>query len=274
MEWTGEDLTQCSLYGIRVYKDGAVLAPHVDRLPLVSSAIINVAQDLDEPWPIEVIGHDGRAHNVTMEPGDMVLYESHSVIHGRPYPLKGRFYANIFIHFEPNGHSLRHHGLDLHDGKHVDQKYKDSLARGLGGHEHDTGLPPYVIPGTPEARHWKQMHPKGYDEKPGSFTTGSTVAHIAAKNGQIDALKSQIMKDKHIVNAKDENGWTPLHEAIRGGQHDTVKFLVENGADFNEKTGHGSGGTALWWAKQAHGADHPIVTFLESVGAMYAGPEL
>lgn len=49
-EWTGEELTQCSLYGIRVYHTDAVLATHVDRLPLVSSAIINVAQDLDEPW--------------------------------------------------------------------------------------------------------------------------------------------------------------------------------------------------------------------------------
>lgn len=71
-EWTQQDLTQCSLYGIRVYKSGAVLATHVDRLPLVSSAIINVAQDVDEPWPLEVIGHDGVAYNVTMEPGDMV----------------------------------------------------------------------------------------------------------------------------------------------------------------------------------------------------------
>jgi hypothetical protein len=59
-----------------------VLATHVDRLPLVSSAIINVDQDLDEPWPLEVIGHDGKAHNVTMLPGDLVLYESHSVLHG------------------------------------------------------------------------------------------------------------------------------------------------------------------------------------------------
>jgi hypothetical protein len=33
-----------------------------------------------QPWPLEVIGHDGRATNVTMEPGDMVLYESHSVV--------------------------------------------------------------------------------------------------------------------------------------------------------------------------------------------------
>ena len=66
-EWTGEELTECSLYGIRVYKEGAILASHVDRLPLVSSAIINVAQDVDEPWPIEVYGHDGKATNVTME---------------------------------------------------------------------------------------------------------------------------------------------------------------------------------------------------------------
>lgn len=28
-EWTGQELTPTSLYGIRVYKDGAVLAPHV-----------------------------------------------------------------------------------------------------------------------------------------------------------------------------------------------------------------------------------------------------
>lgn len=71
-DWTGEELTECSLYGIRVYKENAILATHVDRLPLVSSAIINVASDLDEPWPLEVYGHDGKAYNVTMEPGDMV----------------------------------------------------------------------------------------------------------------------------------------------------------------------------------------------------------
>jgi prolyl 4-hydroxylase len=44
-EWTGQELTECSLYGIRVYTEGSILATHVDRLPLVSSAIINVAQD-------------------------------------------------------------------------------------------------------------------------------------------------------------------------------------------------------------------------------------
>lgn len=81
--WTGQELEGSSVYGIRIYKEGAILAPHVDRLPLISSAIINVEQDVDEEWPLEVFGHDGVARNVTMEPGDMVLYESHSVLHGR-----------------------------------------------------------------------------------------------------------------------------------------------------------------------------------------------
>jgi prolyl 4-hydroxylase len=30
------------------------------------------------------------------------------MITGRPYPLKGRYYANIFVHFEPSGHCMRH----------------------------------------------------------------------------------------------------------------------------------------------------------------------
>jgi hypothetical protein len=103
-EWSGERLTETSLYGIRVYKDGAMLSSHVDRLPLVTSCIVHVDSDIDEPWPIEVISHDGKAFNVTMTPGDMVLYESHTVIHGRPTPLKGRFYANVFVHFAPVDH--------------------------------------------------------------------------------------------------------------------------------------------------------------------------
>merc|ERR1712154_665421 len=124
-DWTNQELTQCSLYGIRIYTEGSVLSTHVDRLPLVSSAIINVAQDVDEPWPIEVYGHDGKATNVTMEPGDMVLYESHSVLHGRPFPLKGRFFANIFILFEPTGHSLRHEAHEA--AKQAAEGAKDSL---------------------------------------------------------------------------------------------------------------------------------------------------
>jgi prolyl 4-hydroxylase len=38
-EWTGQELSPVSLYGIRIYHNKSILAPHVDRMPLVISAI-------------------------------------------------------------------------------------------------------------------------------------------------------------------------------------------------------------------------------------------
>jgi len=275
--WTGQELTSCSLYGIRVYTEGAILAPHVDRMPLVSSAILNVASDVDEPWPLEVVGHDGKAFNVTMEPGDMVLYESHSVLHGRPFPLKGRYMANIFIHFEPTGHSLRHN-MGLNPKQHdVDQAYRDSFEALQAGHEHThDGLPPYIVEGSVEDSRYRKSHPAGYENTKKSqtdFSTGSTGAHTAAQAGDLNTLKVHLSKDKELVNKQDANGWTPLHEATRGGHLDMVKYLIEQGADPNIKTG-GEGGTALWWAKKQHEEDDPIIEFLESIGALESGPEL
>jgi prolyl 4-hydroxylase len=272
-EWTGQELTQCSLYGIRIYTEGSVLATHVDRLPLVSSAIINVAQDVDEPWPIEVYGHDGKATNVTMEPGDMVLYESHSVLHGRPFPLKGRYYANIFIHFEPVGHTLRHN--DKTAG--IQDKNQVATARRASGHEVDQGesdLPPYIIPGTPEESNWRRYHPSGKRSEQRSFTTGSTSIHLAAQNGDLETIKRAVAKDKSVLSQTDSNGWTPLHEASRAGHKEIVKFLYESGADINARTNNGDGGTAIWWAKKSLGEDHEIISYLESLGGIEAGPDL
>ena len=92
-EWTGEELTDCSLYGVRVYTEGSMLATHVDRLPLVSSAIVNVAQDVDEPWPIEVISHDGKAYNITVS--------SHSTFFG--YELSFRKLNPFHLHINSDG---------------------------------------------------------------------------------------------------------------------------------------------------------------------------
>ena len=65
-----------------------------DRLPLVTSCIIQVDQDVNEPWPLEIYSHDGKAYNVTLEPGEMALYESHTTLHGRPVPLNGKFFVS------------------------------------------------------------------------------------------------------------------------------------------------------------------------------------
>ena len=70
--------------------------------------------------------------------------------------------ANIFVHFEPVGHSLRHKAKSQEVGGDVDQRYKASLSRGAGGHETDQdGLPSYIIPESLEESRWRQQHPNG-----------------------------------------------------------------------------------------------------------------
>lgn len=272
-QWTGEELAPCSLYGIRVYTEGAVLATHVDRMPLVSSAIVNVAQDVDEPWPLEVYAHDGRAYNVTMEPGDMVLYESHSVLHGRPFALKGRFYANIFIHFEPVGHTLRHHE------KHGTEPENLKKHKKHAGHENgSSGLPSYIKPDSNEASSWRREHGME-DWKPNTveaFTTGTTDAHGAATTGDVSTLAeiAADKSDKKQLTTKDINGWEPIHEGARGGHKDVLELLIKHGANLNERTDHGKGGSPLYLARQAHGKHHASVKFLEKMGAKYIEPEL
>ena len=48
-----------------------------------------------------MIAHNGKKTKIYLNPGDMVLYESASVPHGRQYPLNGDYYDNIFVHFYP-----------------------------------------------------------------------------------------------------------------------------------------------------------------------------
>ena len=88
-----------------MYGNGSILAPHVDQLPRVLSAVLNVASPGSQTMAHRALpsrrdreDREGREEfaSVTMEPGDLLLYESASII-GRPSPLEGDMYANIFI---------------------------------------------------------------------------------------------------------------------------------------------------------------------------------
>ena len=50
---------------------------------------------------LKTLDHDGKLHAVNMKPGDLLLYESAKLLHGRPTPFDGDFYANIFVHYMP-----------------------------------------------------------------------------------------------------------------------------------------------------------------------------
>lgn len=101
--WTKTRLRHTATYGVRIYRRGSMLIDHLDRMDThVASAVIQVAQDVDEGWPLEVIHpHFPGRREVYLQAGEMVLYEGARLIHGRPKRFEGREFANIFSHFAP-----------------------------------------------------------------------------------------------------------------------------------------------------------------------------
>ncbi|VEU37034.1 unnamed protein product [Pseudo-nitzschia multistriata] len=317
--WTGQRLVLTSAYGIRVYQEGAILAPHVDRLPLVSSAIINVFQkNVAEPWVLEVIGHDGKAHNLTAEPGEMILYESASVIHGRPYPLRGEGakYGSVFVHFEPLYHTLRHaHGATGGDHYAAEaaktKASKNAFEKALGEQLKKPPLGDVAREDGPDAatdesstaggsssnHHPKpgvfRKHPgyvwpeyKGlYDQKfhyeyedrvtPKSpkAVFGDLTIHQAASLGELAVLKELAKaQGRHKLFKADSNGWKPLHEAARSGHADVIEYLLEEGANVNERTNFDKGGNAMYWAKKKPVKNAKAIAVLELHGGVTVAP--
>lgn len=103
------------------------------------------------------------------------------------------------------------------------------------------------------------------------FTTGTTEAHKIVIKEDFGLLMKVLDKDSKLVHAQDSNGWTPLHEAVRGDSEAIVELLVERGADVNAPTKFGE--TPLMLVKKFKGDNHPFVDLLKSLGAKM-GPEL
>lgn len=103
--WTRLRLRHTSTFGIRVYKGGSMLINHVDRHDThLASAVIQVGQEAEKGWPLELLTPSGLPLEVYLQPGQMVLYEGARVFHGRPMRFVGKSFANIFSHFSPAGY--------------------------------------------------------------------------------------------------------------------------------------------------------------------------
>ena len=119
-EWSGHTLESTFIYGIREYYKGNILKNHLDWLTThVVSVILQVDKDLGEEgedWPLEVIGFDGQRHLVYLNPGQMLMYESARLVHGRPSTFKGKYFANAFEHFKPVDWSFKITNEMIHFG--------------------------------------------------------------------------------------------------------------------------------------------------------------
>jgi prolyl 4-hydroxylase len=95
-------LLHVSTYGIREYSRGSSLGNHYDRKNThVISAIIHLEDKSDKPWVLDIEDHNFKPHQITMEYGDVIFYESTTCLHGRQTPFEGDYHRNMYIHFKP-----------------------------------------------------------------------------------------------------------------------------------------------------------------------------
>lgn len=94
-----------------------------------------------------------------------------------------------------------------------------------------------------------------------SFLAAAPI-HSAAETGDMSKVRTLVAGDPASVNAKNDDGVTPLWVAAQKGQVEVVTFLLEKGADIEAKAW---GVTPLWIASQEGRAD--VVTALIRKGA-------
>ncbi|OGB23829.1 MAG: hypothetical protein A3I66_20765 [Burkholderiales bacterium RIFCSPLOWO2_02_FULL_57_36] len=96
---------------------------------------------------------------------------------------------------------------------------------------------------------------------------------VAAIKKGSDAEIASLLANGTDINAKDSNGWTPMHTAAYAGRKDIAALLLAKGADINARTKN-DGGTPLYWVVLngekaedmarwllANGADANVKTF-------------
>jgi len=69
---------------------------------------------------------------------------------------------------------------------------------------------------------------------PASPILGAEI-HDLVEKGDLESVQSALENQPELLNARNENGRTPLHIACRGDHPDIVKYLVERGAGVNAR---------------------------------------
>ncbi|KAL8894462.1 MAG: hypothetical protein Q9192_004298 [Flavoplaca navasiana] len=94
----------------------------------------------------------------------------------------------------------------------------------------------------PTAGVFKFLIEKGAD--PTSFVDGETPIHVAARNGNVEAIRS-LLKHGVSPNIRDEHGNTPIHRAAFSEHleaNEMIEVLVDNGADLTAQNHAGESG--------------------------------
>jgi ankyrin repeat protein len=102
-----------------------------------------------------------------------------------------------------------------------------------------------------------QVNPDINQLGPSWYGNGSAL-HVAVRTGQQDMAKLLIDRGA-IVDVRDHNDYTPLHNAAWNGNLEMVKLLLGAGADINARTY--TGRTVLGCARRKNQLE--VIQFLE-----------
>lgn len=88
----------------------------------------------------------------------------------------------------------------------------------------------------------------------------------------LDKFQQAVQENPELLHKSDANGWKPIHEAARGGHTKVLQYMIDKGANVNERTNDGRGATPLWWTMQYFPDNHPAVELLRRHGALPLPP--
>lgn len=97
-----EELTQLPLATTfcyyRTYRKGAILKSHKDRRACEISVSMNLGQQ-GELWDLWLFDYDDNVKNISLSPGDAVIYRGCDLAHGRGKLVNADFVSQVFFHF-------------------------------------------------------------------------------------------------------------------------------------------------------------------------------
>ena len=93
----------------RIYYEGAILNPHIDRPSCEYSTTICI--DSTDLWDFYIKKRDGRILEIKLNPGDMCVYSGCELEHWRT-PYKGKQQIQCFLHYINSNGTYKDHKFD------------------------------------------------------------------------------------------------------------------------------------------------------------------
>ena len=117
----------------------------------------------------------------------------------------------------------------------------------------------------------------GFEPPKPELEDGRTLLHAVAERAFSARLATVLARDHGFeVDARDDNGWTPLHVAAHENNDKAAEGLLQAGADVNAQTGKTIGhktekaGTVIWrWRYEA--GSQPLDLFRYSKKGRFSG---